>query len=47
MLAMGTGMLIWTIQFFVETDLPIDLIAVLAGFAVYFTHSSVLARSAR
>ena len=41
MLAMGTGMLIWTIQFFVETDLPIDLIAVLAGFAVYFTHSSV------
>ncbi len=45
--AMGTGMLIWTIQFFVETDLPIDLIAVLAGFAVYFTHIRVLARSAR
>ena len=47
MLAMGTGMLIWTIQFFVETDLPIDLIAVLAGFAVYFTHVSGRARSAR
>ena len=47
MLAMGTGMLIWTIQFFVETDLPIDLIAVLAGFAVYFTHVSGPARSAR
>ena len=47
MLAMGTGMLIWTIQFFVETDLPIDLIAVLVGFAVYFTHVSGRARSAR
>lgn len=47
LLAMGTGMLIWTAQFFVETDLPIDLIAVLAGFAVYFAHTFVLARSAR
>ena len=45
-LAMATGMLIWSAQFFIDTDLPVDLIAVLAGFAVYFAHTALLARSA-
>ena len=44
-LAMATGMLIWTVQFFIDTALPVDLIAVLAGFAAYFAHTALLARS--